>query len=161
MECEHTFKIDRHKRQTDITFCFSIHVSCCMPKCYSTLWLHLWCLNGTYPYIIRKFPLFIVWPSYILFIKIKQLIWILSNFWGSFSNCLQNQNAVVMRIWYVALACRAYSVCSNDDPRLTLTYLTSESFCLVRHLNGIFLNCWSQSHYSQLKFLYNETMTIE
>ena len=34
----------------------------------------------------------------------------------------------------------AYQVCSNDYPRLTLTYLTSRSNLLPKmHLNGIFL----------------------
>ena len=28
------------------------------------------------------------------------------------------------------LGCGAYQVCSNDDPRLTLTYLTSKSYLL-------------------------------
>ena len=40
---------------------------------------------------------------------------------------LQNQKADDLRTWYVTLGCRAYQVCSNDDPRLTLTYLTSRS----------------------------------
>ena len=30
--------------------------------------------------------------------------------------------------------CRAYQVCSNDDPRLTLTYLTSRSNLLPNPL---------------------------
>ena len=34
--------------------------------------------------------------------------------------------------------CGAYQVYSNDDPRLTLTYLTSRSNLLLMHLNGIF-----------------------
>ena len=29
--------------------------------------------------------------------------------------------------WYVALEMWGYQVCSNDDPKLTLTYLTSRS----------------------------------
>ena len=28
------------------------------------------------------------------------------------------------------LGCRAYQVCSNDEPKLTLTYLTSRSYLL-------------------------------
>ena len=39
---------------------------------------------------------------------------------------LLNQKANI-GTWYVALGCGAYQVCSNDDPRLTLTYLTSMS----------------------------------
>ena len=42
---------------------------------------------------------------------------------------LQNQKADDLGTWYVALdwGCGACQVCSNDDPRLTLTYLTSRS----------------------------------
>ena len=40
---------------------------------------------------------------------------------------LQNQKAHDLGTWYVALGFWAYQVCSNDDPRLTLTYLTSRS----------------------------------
>ena len=36
--------------------------------------------------------------------------------------------------------CEAYQVCSNDDPRLTLTYLTSRSTLLPNAFkSGIFL----------------------
>ena len=34
---------------------------------YATLWLHLWRLNDTKSYIIRKISLFIGWPLYIYF----------------------------------------------------------------------------------------------
>ena len=40
---------------------------------------------------------------------------------------LQNQKADDLGTWYVAMGLRGYQVCSNDDPRLTLTYLTSRS----------------------------------
>ena len=54
--------------------------------------------------------------------------------------------------------CGAYQVCSNDDPRLTLTYLTLRSNLLSYAFNGnfffeklIFLeNCRSLSHFSHL-----------
>ena len=32
-----------------------------------------------------------------------------------------------LKIGIIHLGCGAYQVCSNDDPRLTLTYLTSRS----------------------------------
>ena len=40
---------------------------------------------------------------------------------------LQNQKADDLGTWYVAFGLWAYQVCLNDDPRLTLTYLTSRS----------------------------------
>ena len=40
---------------------------------------------------------------------------------------LKNQKANDLGTWYVAMGCRAYQVCSNDDSKLTLTYLTSRS----------------------------------
>ena len=40
---------------------------------------------------------------------------------------LQNQEANDVGTWYVTWGCWAYQVCSNNDPRLTLTYLTSWS----------------------------------
>ena len=43
---------------------------------------------------------------------------------------LQNQKADELGTWYVALGVMAYQVCSNNDPRLTLTYLTSRSSLL-------------------------------
>ena len=54
------------------------------------------------------------------------------------------------------LGCEAYQVCSNDDPRLTLTYLTSRSNLLPNAFKWkffeklIFLNCGNLSHYSHL-----------
>ena len=41
-------------------------------------------------------------------------------------------------IRYVHFGYVAYQVCSNDDPRLTLTYLTSRSNCFPLHLSWIF-----------------------
>ena len=40
---------------------------------------------------------------------------------------LQNQKVNDLETWCVALGCGAYQVCSNGDPRLTLTYLKSWS----------------------------------
>ena len=43
---------------------------------------------------------------------------------------LRNQKAYDLATWYVALGARVLSyfqVCSNDDPRLTLTYFTTRS----------------------------------
>ena len=40
---------------------------------------------------------------------------------------LQNQKADDLGTWYVALGMWVYQVCSNDDPKLTLTYLMSRS----------------------------------
>ena len=39
----------------------------------------------------------------------------------------KNHKANDLWTWYVALGCGAYQVCSNDDSKLTLTYLTSRS----------------------------------
>ena len=68
---------------------------------------------------------------------------------------LQNQKADDLGTWYVALGCGAYQVCSNDDPRLTLTYLTSRSNLLPNAFKwenfdkvNFFENCGSFSHYS-------------
>ena len=36
--------------------------------------------------------------------------------------------------------CGAYQVCSNDDPRLTLTYLRQGQICFLMHLHGKFLD---------------------
>ena len=51
----------------------------------------------------------------------------------------------------------AYQVCSNNDPRLTLTYLTSRSSFASYAFKWIFFekliffeNCGSLSHYSHL-----------
>ena len=44
-----------------------------------------------------------------------------------FQNLLHNQKAGGLGIWYVALGMRGLPSCSNDDPMLTLTYLTSRS----------------------------------
>ena len=44
-----------------------------------------------------------------------------------FKNLLQNQNAVDLGTWYVALGMLGLLFCSNNDPRLTLTYLMSVS----------------------------------
>ena len=40
---------------------------------------------------------------------------------------LQNQKADDLGIWYVAFGMGAYQVCSNEEPKLTLIYLTSRS----------------------------------
>ena len=37
----------------------------------------------------------------------------------------QNQKACDIGTWYVALGCVAYLFCSNEDSKLTLTYLKS------------------------------------
>ena len=42
----------------------------------------------------------------------------------------QNQKASDLETWYVVLGCGAFQVCSYDDPRVTLTYLTSRSSLL-------------------------------
>ena len=55
-----------------------------------------------------------------------------------FKNLLQNQKANDLGTRYVALGLWAYQVCSNDDPILTLTYLTSRSNLLPNALNGKF-----------------------
>ena len=65
------------------------------------------------------------------------------------------------------LGCGAYQVCSNDDLRLTLTYLMSRSNL---HPNAFkwenfykvdfFENFGNLSYYSLLICLYNETMAI-
>ena len=54
---------------------------------------------------------------------------------------LQNQKAYDLGTWYVALGKLGLPICSDDDPRLTLTYLTSRSNLLPMHLNGNFLIC--------------------
>ena len=38
---------------------------------------------------------------------------------------LWNQKADDVETWYAASGARFYQVCSNDDPELTLTYLTA------------------------------------
>ena len=48
---------------------------------------------------------------------------------------LQNQKVGDLGTWYVAWGCGAYQVCSNDDPKLTLTYLTSRSNLLPNAFN--------------------------
>ena len=48
---------------------------------------------------------------------------------------LKNQKANDLGTWYVALGLWGLPS-SNDDPRLTLTYLTSRSICFLMHLNG-------------------------
>ena len=40
---------------------------------------------------------------------------------------LQNQKACDIGTWYVALGMWGLPSCSNDDPKLTLTYLVSRS----------------------------------
>ena len=52
---------------------------------------------------------------------------------------LQNQKANDLGTWYVALGMWAYQVCLNDEPKLTLTYLTSRSNLLPNALNRDFL----------------------
>ena len=51
----------------------------------------------------------------------------------SFKNLLQNQKADYLGTWH--LGDEAYQICSNDDPRLTLTYLTSRSNLLPFETN--------------------------
>ena len=51
---------------------------------------------------------------------------------------LQNQKACDIGTWYITLGCGTYQVNSNDDPKLTLTYITSDQICFHMHLNGIF-----------------------
>ena len=51
---------------------------------------------------------------------------------------LQNQKANDLGTWYVALECGAYQVCLNDEPKLTLTYLTSRSILLPNAFKWIF-----------------------
>ena len=55
------------------------------------------------------------------------------------------------------LGCGAYQVCSNNDPRLTLTYLTLRSNLLPNAFKWIFFskvdffeNCGNLIHYSHL-----------
>ena len=40
---------------------------------------------------------------------------------------LRNQRADDLETWYAAWMREYYQVCSNDDPRLNLTYFTAES----------------------------------
>ena len=40
---------------------------------------------------------------------------------------LQNQEANDLGTWYVVLRMWGLPICSNDDPRLTLTYFTARS----------------------------------
>ena len=40
---------------------------------------------------------------------------------------LQNQQADFHETWYIALGTPAHHSCSNDDPRVTLTYFTAGS----------------------------------
>ena len=69
---------------------------------------------------------------------------------------LQNQKAQDLGTWYVALGMWAYQICSNDDPKLTLTYLTSRSNFLPKTLKWEifvkvdFFNAVEASHYSHL-----------
>ena len=50
-----------------------------------------------------------------------------------FKNLLiQNQKVDDLGTWCEALGCGAYQGCSNDDHRLTLTYLTSRSNLLLK-----------------------------
>ena len=39
----------------------------------------------------------------------------------------RNRRVMTLGLGMIYLGCGAYQVCSNDDPRLTLTYLTSRS----------------------------------
>ena len=56
-------------------------------------------------------------------------------------NLLQNQKASDLETWYVSFGMWAYQVCSNDDPKMTLTYLISRSNLLPNRLNG---NCFEK-----------------
>ena len=58
---------------------------------------------------------------------------------------LQNQKDDDLGTWYVALGCGAYQVCSNDDPSLTLTYLTSRS--------NLLSNAFKWDFFSKVDFL--------
>ena len=48
----------------------------------------------------------------------------------------RTRKPVTLRLGMEHWGCGAYQVCSNDDPRLTLTYLTSRSSLLLMQLNG-------------------------
>ena len=53
---------------------------------------------------------------------------------------LQNQKADDLGTWYVTFGMWGLpSLCSNDEPRLTLTYLICCQICFLMHLNLIFL----------------------
>ena len=62
---------------------------------------------------------------YASFTQIRSLSGSLSLGRGNGSLFNWNQKADDLGTWYVG--CEAYQVCSNYDPRLTLTYLTSRS----------------------------------
>ena len=55
----------------------------------------------------------------------------------TFKNLLQSQKAYDLGTCYISFGMGAYQVCSNDYPRLTLTYLTSRSNLLPNALNWI------------------------
>ena len=61
----------RFKVTSDITFhqTFEYVVACTTSS--ATLRLYLWCLNSTSSYIIRKYPLFIGWPSYLIWLIMR------------------------------------------------------------------------------------------
>ena len=62
---------------------------------------------------------------------------------------------LLLGTWYYHWWCGAYQVCSNDDPRLVLIYLTSRSNLLPNVFKWevfwkvwFFENCWIQSHHN-------------
>ena len=62
---------------------------------------------------------------------------------------LQNQKTDDLGTWYVALGVLAYQVCSNNDPRLTLTDLTSRSSLLPNAIKWDFF--WKVDFLNTLK----------
>ena len=48
----------------------------------------------------------------------------------------RTRSLMTLGLGMLHLGCGAYQVCSNDNPRLTLTYLTSRSNLLPNALNG-------------------------
>ena len=51
---------------------------------------------------------------------------------------LKNQKANELGTWYVAFGMWVYQVCSNDDYKLILTYLSQGQVRFLMHLNGNF-----------------------
>ena len=50
----------------------------------------------------------------------------------------RTRRPVTLRLGMYYWGCGTYQVCSNDDPRVTLAYLTSRSSLLPNALNGKF-----------------------
>ena len=51
---------------------------------------------------------------------------------------LRNQQADLHETWYVASGLQPIIACSNDDPRVTLTYFTARSFWLLFYGKSFF-----------------------